>query len=98
MRFNKAKCEVLHLYQGDSYYQYKLEDERIEHRPIEKNMGILVNGKMDMSQHCALTDQKANCVLCCIKRSIVSMRTDFLAGSVMIGLDRNDFKLKQERF
>ena len=72
MRFNKAKCKVLHLGQGDQYYQYKLEDEKIEHRPVEKGMGILVDGKMDMSQHCALAAQKADYILGCIKRSMAS--------------------------
>ena len=37
MRFNKSKCKVLHLVQGNPHYQYKLEDEPIECSPTEKD-------------------------------------------------------------
>ena len=50
MMFNKAKCKVLHLGLGNPRYQYKLENERIEHSPTEKDLEILVHGNLYMSQ------------------------------------------------
>jgi len=54
------------------YYQYQLGDERIEHSIAEKDLGIQVDGKLDMNQQCALTAHKANCIPGCIKRSVTS--------------------------
>jgi len=73
MGFNEAKCKVLHLGHSNPHYQYSLEDVRVEHSPAGKDLGVLVDGKVDMSQQCALTAQKANHIPGCIE-SIVASR------------------------
>ena len=50
MRFNRPKCKILYLGDSNPHYQHKLGDVRTEHRPVEKDLGVLVDGKQDMSQ------------------------------------------------
>ena len=60
VRFSKSKCKVLNLDHGNSYYLYKLGDVRVEHGPDEKDIRVLMDGKLEINQQCALEDQKAN--------------------------------------
>ena len=72
MKFDKSKCRVLHLGRNNHMHQYTLGAEPLEKSSVEKDLGVLVDNRLAVSQQCALVAKKANGILGYIEKRLAS--------------------------
>ena len=58
MKFNKGECKVLPLGRNNPRHQYMLGTDQLESSSAVKDLGVLVENELNMSQQHILTAKK----------------------------------------
>jgi len=66
----KGKCRVLHLGRNNPMHQYRPGADLLESNCVERDLGVLVDDKLTVSQQRTLVAKKASGLLGCIKNSV----------------------------
>lgn len=66
--FSWNKCRVLHLKRNNNTHQFRSGTDLLETSSAEKDLGVIVDSRLTMSQQDSLITKNANGIPRCIKR------------------------------
>lgn len=72
MRFNTAKCKVWHWGARNPRHTYRLGGAVLESSPADKDLGVLKDEQLHVSQQCALAAWKENGTLGSSRKRVAS--------------------------
>ena len=68
MKFNIAKCKVVHIGAKNSGAEYKMEDKKLDEIIAEKDSRVIINSSLKVGKQCGKPPGKGNQILELIKR------------------------------
>lgn len=71
--FNKGESQVLHLGQSNSMHRYRLGVNWIDSNFAEKDLGDLLESRLNVSQQCALSAKRFSHILGFVNKNVASM-------------------------
>ena len=72
MKFNNRKYKVLNTRRNNLMHQHTLRAKWMASGSAEKDQGVLMDNKLNMSQQGALAIKRANSILGCIRKGVSS--------------------------
>ena len=76
--FNTEKCKVLHLGRKNLQHPYRLSSATLVSTTEERDLGVIIDHKMNMSLQCDAAASKATKILACIHRCFSSKSQDII--------------------
>ena len=63
MCFNTDKCKVMHIGHKNPKFKYKMCDQKLDKVKQEKDLGVIINCNLKVSDQCIAASNKANMML-----------------------------------